>query len=89
MDNQEAEKLDIGGRVIKRRPDEAPNVKLAGGAAPLGAGPVTVGMAQIGDLPDEESQRDGFYFPNAQLLTRLFPEHFKLLVDKGRERQAV
>jgi hypothetical protein len=61
----------------------APNVKLAGEAEPLGAGPVTVGMATIGELPDEAQQRAGFYFPAAQRLIRLFPDRFKLIVEKG------
>lgn len=59
------------------------NVKLAGEAEPLGAGPVTVGMVTIGELPDAAAQREGFYFAEAKRLVLAFPGHFKLLVDKG------
>lgn len=60
-----------------------PNVILAGRGKPLGKGPVTVGMDTIGNLPDEETQRAGFYFKNANLLIQLYPNHFKRLSAKG------
>jgi hypothetical protein len=67
-----------------QKPEGPPaNVKLAGEAEPLGAGPVTVGMNTIGELPDAVTQRAGFYFAEARQLVLLFPGHFKFIVDKG------
>ncbi|MBA3243026.1 MAG: hypothetical protein H0T60_17540 [Acidobacteria bacterium] len=62
---------------------QAPNVKLAAEAEPLGAGPVTVGMEVICELPGEEEQRAGFHCEAAGRLVALFPGRFKLIEKKG------
>lgn len=91
--NASSDAKSVAASALSQAPDDArtrtvassPNVKLAGEAEPLGAGPVTVGMAIIGELPDAEAQRTGFYFPEPMRLIRLFPERFKLLVEKGKQ----
>lgn len=64
--------------------DQAPNVRLAAEAKALGKGPINMGMETIGELPDEETQRAGFYFADPQQLVRMFPERYKLLTEKGK-----
>jgi hypothetical protein len=60
-----------------------PNVKLAATAEPLGAGELTVGMNVIGELPDAENQAAGWHCAFAGKLVQLFPDRFKLIVEKG------
>lgn len=56
----------------------APNVKLAAKAEPLGAGAVTVGETVLCELPGEDEQRAGFYCEAAEQLVRVYPR-FKLI----------
>ncbi len=57
----------------------APNVRLAGDAQPLGAGPVTVGTRVICVLPSPKAQLNGFYCEAAERLVRIYPGRFKLI----------
>lgn len=59
------------------------NVRLASKAEPLGEGPVTVGVRVIAMLPDEETQRRGFYCENAAELIALYRGRFLMIVSKG------
>ena len=63
-----------------------PNVRLAAGADALGAGPVTVGTRTIATLPDEETQRRGFYDANAAALVALYQGRFLMIVPKGDKK---
>ena len=65
--------------------DKKPNVRLAEGAKPLGAGPVTVGVEVLCKLPDADGQRTGFYCENAERLVALYPRRFKLIKKLGEE----
>ena len=74
------------GRAAVQRADagsKKPNVKLAAQAEPLGAGDVTVGMESIGKLPDEATQKAGWYCEFAHRLVHIYPHRFKLIVEKG------
>lgn len=60
-----------------------PNVRLAAGADSLGEGPVTVGMETIAKLPDAETQRRGWYEPQADRLVSLYRGRYLMIVSKG------
>lgn len=62
---------------------EKNNVILAGKAEPLGAGPINAGMTELPPLPDEETQKAGFYYPQANLLLQMYPDRFKRVTEKG------
>jgi hypothetical protein len=62
---------------------QAPNVKLAADARPLGKGPVTVGDTVICELPSPDEQATGFYCEAAEQLVALYPGRFKLITKKG------
>lgn len=64
----------------------AVNIKLGAEAQPLGAGPVTVGMNVICELPGEDAQRAGFHCEAAEQLAALFPGRFKLIRKKGEDK---
>lgn len=87
-ETRDAEADQTTAKATKEPVTKLPNVKLANGPGevePLGAGPVTVGMKVLGDLPAADAQRAGFYFPEARQLVRLFPGRFRLIIDKVRK----
>lgn len=73
-----------GSKTEVSKETQAPNVRLASDAKPLGEGPVTVGTKVICKLPDADAQREGFYCEAAERLVQLYSGRFKLIVEKGR-----
>lgn len=66
-------------------PKKAPNVKLAAKQTPLGAGAVTVGMETVATVPDEATQKAGFYCESPEWLMEAYPGKFKLMEAKGSD----
>jgi hypothetical protein len=61
--------------------EQVPNVMLAGKGVALAEGPVIIGRTKI-ILPNEESQKAGFYTEHAGLLVGQYPQ-YKFKREKG------
>lgn len=62
-------------------PDKVPNVMLAGNGLALPEGPVIIGRTKI-ELPNEDSQKAGFYTEHAGMLVGQYPQ-YKFKREKG------
>lgn len=65
-------------------PKPSPNIALAKGAAPATVdGTVHMPKGNPIILPDEPTQRKGWYHPRAEEIITLYPDRYKPVTDKG------